>query len=443
MPADVGASGAPQPPAAGAARRALAGDRIDLRYKGFAPGIDGLPVADLVAQAPRLTEAGFTFPLLTMQQAAIEHNVAALAGYCRDHGVRLAPHGKSTMSPGLHARQLEAGAWALTAATVHQAAVYRSFGVPRILLANELADPEAVRWVARELADDPGFGFLCLADSVAGVRLLADAARGICADGRIEVMVEIGYPGGRAGCRTIEGALAVARAVGAAAPLSLAGVAGYEGLLGHDYTPQTAGAVTGYVRFLREAAAALLAAGLREPGGEFLVSCGGSAFFDLVTAGLTAAWPGREEVTVVLRCGSYVTHDDGMYEHSSPFARDASLGGPLRPALHIWAHVLSLPDPGRAIAGAGRRDLPYDTGLPRPKLVWRRGAPEPAPLAGTTTVKLNDHHAYLDTAAGEPLAVGDLIGFGISHPCSAFDRWRLIPVLDEQWRLAGVEHTFF
>lgn len=437
MPAD------PPPAQAGAARRALAEDPIDLRYKGFTPGVTAASVAALVAEAPRLTEAGFTFPLLTLQQAAVEHNVAALAGYCRDRGVLLAPHGKSTMAPGLHARQLAAGAWALTAATVHQVAVYRSFGVPRILLANELADELAIRWLARELADDPGFELLCLADSAAGTELLAAAASGICPPGRIKVLVEIGYPGGRAGCRTVDDALAVARAVTAATPLSLAGVAGYEGLLGHDYTAETAAAVTGYVRFLREAGEALLAAGLREPDGEFIASCGGSAFFDLVTDELTAAWPGGEAVTVVLRCGSYVTHDDGMYKDSSPFARDGSLGGPLRPALHIWAHVLSVPDPDRAIVAAGRRDLPYDSGLPPPKLVWRRGEAGPRPLAGATTVKLNDHHAYLDTAPEQPLVVGDLAGFGISHPCSAFDRWRLIPVLDERWRLVGCEHTFF
>jgi D-serine deaminase-like pyridoxal phosphate-dependent protein len=437
MPADAG------PPGAEAARRALADDAIDLRYKGFTPGVTAESVAALVARAPRLTEAGFTFPLLTLQQAAVEHNVAALARYCRDRGVLLAPHGKSTMAPGLHARQLASGAWALTAAAVHQVAVYRSFGVPRILLANELADETAIRWLARELAADPGFELLCLADSAAGTELLAGAAEGICEPGRIKVMVEIGYPGGRAGCRTVAEALDVARAVAAAAPLSLAGVAGYEGLLGHDYTPEVAAAVTRYVRSLRSAGEALLAAGLREPGREFIVSCGGSAFFDLVTDELTAAWPGGEAVTVVLRCGSYVTHDDEMYRDVSPFARDGSLGGPLRPALHIWAHVLSVPDPDRAIVAAGRRDLPYDSGLPMPKFLWRRGEPGPRPLAGATTVKLNDHHAYLDTAPAHPLAVGDLIGFGISHPCSAFDRWRLIPVVDEQWRLAGCEHTFF
>src|ERR1700728_1232988 len=100
--------------------RVLAGDLIDLRYKGFAPAISGESVASLAQRGCSLTDAGFTFPLLTLQRSAVEHNIAAMARYCREHGVQIAPHGKSTMSPELHALQLDAGAWALTAATVHE-----------------------------------------------------------------------------------------------------------------------------------------------------------------------------------------------------------------------------------------------------------------------------------------------------------------------------------
>jgi D-serine deaminase-like pyridoxal phosphate-dependent protein len=423
--------------------RALAGDLIDLRYKGFAPAISGQSVASLAQRGRSLTGAGFTFPLLTLQRSAVEHNIDAMARYCREHGVHIAPHGKSTMSPELHALQLDAGAWALTAATVHEVAVYRSFGVGRILLANELADEQAVRWLAAELAGDPDFEFSCLADSLAGVELLAGTAAELGDSGRIGVLVEIGYPGGRAGCRTTAEALAVARAVAAAPPLRLAGVAGYEGLLAGGGIAAAEVAVRGYLRSLENAASEVLRAGLHDEQREFVVSCGGSAFFDVVTRELTAGWPDGADVAVVLRCGSYVTHDDGMYAQVSPFARDASLGGPLRPALVAWAHVLSVPEPGLAIVGAGRRDLPYDSGPPMPKLVWRRGAAAPEVLAGAVTDHLNDHHAFLQLVADQQVAVGDLIGFGISHPCSAFDKWRLIPVVDDRWRVTGCVHTFF
>ena len=211
-------SGTPGSRATVSAAGMLAADRIDLRYKGLSPGADGLPVADLAERGASLTAAGFTFPLLTLQRSALEHNVRTMARYCREHGVQIAPHGKSTMSPELHAIQLAAGARALTAATIHQVAVYRAFGVRRVLLANELADVQAVRWLVGELAGHEDFEFTCFADSRAGVELLAAAAGHGIGPGRIGVLVEAGYQGGRAGCRTIGDVLAVAHAVSAAVP---------------------------------------------------------------------------------------------------------------------------------------------------------------------------------------------------------------------------------
>jgi D-serine deaminase-like pyridoxal phosphate-dependent protein len=393
-------------------------------------------LASLTARRPLLVDAGFSFPLLTIDRAAVEHNVAALSDWCRERNVLLAPHGKSTMSPELHALQLDAGAWALTAATVHEVAVFRSFGVRRVVLANEVVDDSAIRWLATQLADDPDFDFYCFADSVAGVDLLATAASETSPAGRIGVLVEVGYPDGRAGCRSVVDAVSVARAVENSTPLRLAGVAGYEGLLGRDAAPETVTAVTAYLRSLRAAAEAV-ADVRRVTSTEFLVSAGGSAYFDLVVAELTSSW------RLMLRSGSYVTHDDGLYEHVSPFARTVTEAGPLQPALLLWTHVLSVPDLDRAIVGAGRRDLPFDAGLPKPKFVWRRGVREPEALLGASTAKVNDHHGYVDTAPEHPLAVGDLVGFGISHPCTAFDKWRLIPMLDRSWHVIGGVHTFF
>src|SRR4051812_43223808 len=188
-----------------AALAALIDDAIDLRYKGLSPTVPDATLATLAARRPLLVDAGFSFPLLTIDRVAVEHNIAALADWCRDRDVLLAPHGKSTMSPELHAWQLAAGAWGMTAATVHEVAVYRHFEVPRIVLANEVVDDNAAGWLASELAADPDFDFYCFADSIRGLDLLA-AAAGACPDRRIGVLVEIGYPGGRAGCRTIEDA---------------------------------------------------------------------------------------------------------------------------------------------------------------------------------------------------------------------------------------------
>ena len=68
-----------------------------------------------------------------------------------------------------------------------------------------------------------------------------------------------------------------------------------------------------------------------------------------------------------------------------------------------------------------------------------RGLFEP----GARVTGLNDQHAYLELPAASPLKVGDLVGFGISHPCTTFDKWQLIYVVDDDYRIVDAIRTFF
>src|SRR5215831_3385365 len=279
--------------------------------KGFGVPAPGAAVSatSLGASRPSLFGPGFTMPVLVLREPAVAHNIGAMAAYCAAAGVKLAPHGKTTMAPQLFARQLAAGAWAITAATVGELQVYRAFGVPRALLANELTDPAGAAWLAGELAADPGFDCYVYADSLPGVRLLDEAVRQASPARPLPVLVELGYPGGRTGCRDLAAAEAVARAVAGSGSLRLAGAAGYEGLIGHDRSPQTIGKVTAYCRELRSLGELLAAAGLTPD--EMILSAGGSAFFDIVVRELASGWAGQAAPKVVLRSGVYIAFDHG------------------------------------------------------------------------------------------------------------------------------------
>ena len=222
--------------------------------KGFALLGTGQSVSasSLAATRPDAFGGQFTTPLLVLRDSALRHNAEAMARWCADAGVLLAPHGKTTMAPQLFARQLAAGAWAITAATAGQAQVYRSFGVSRILIANELTDRAGITWLARELTADPGWECYAYADSIAGVRLLDEALAAAGASRPLQVLVELGFPGGRTGCRTAAEALAVAEAVGQAPTLALAGCSGYEGGIGDDARAETLDAVASFCGELRE-----------------------------------------------------------------------------------------------------------------------------------------------------------------------------------------------
>jgi D-serine deaminase-like pyridoxal phosphate-dependent protein len=382
--------------------------------KSLPPASAGSTAAEFLATGPRLS--AFGTPLLVLSGPAMDANVERMAGWCAEHGVSIAPHGKTTMAPQLWRRQLRAGAWGITVATWSQARVAVAAGVDTIMLANSLVDPVGLAWLRGALDADPGLRVCTWADSPATV---AAMTAGLAPGRPVSVLVELGGPGGRTGARSRTEALATAEAIAASPVLTLGGVAGYEGSLAHDSTPAGLAAVDAYLKEL-----AALHGSLTYPG-PAVVTAGGSAYVDQVAQVLgPLAGP---DTAVVVRSGAYMIHDDGFYQGISPFSRHGS--EPLRSAMHVWARVVSRPEPGLAILDAGRRDVSFDEGLPVPQLAAPGLGAAARPLAGEISA-LNDQHAYLRLEPADPLAVGEVVRLGLSHPCTVFDKWRWIPVVE-------------
>jgi D-serine dehydratase len=417
------------------------------------PGVKGLPISEplrqgaIAVQGWNVLHGDTSFPVAVLKTSALRHNLAWMRAFCDRHGVQLAPHGKTTMCPQLFGAQLANGAWGITLATSTQVRVAHRFGVRRVLLANQLVARADVRAILQLLHDDPDFECIVLADSLAGVARLAEEVNAHPLVRPLPVLVELGLSGKRAGCRTPEEALTVARAVEGAPGLALAGFEGYEGLLADP------DAVASFVDCLCALALEADDEGLFETA-EILVSAGGSAYFDLVARSIgksSAKLHGLSRpLRPVLRSGCYVTSDHGMY-HDALAELDAregiAPGEGLRPALEIWSVVQSRPEPELAILTMGKRDASHDAGLPVPLLSHRPGPGAPHALpAGCEIVKMNDQHAYLRLPEGpvrEQLAVGDLVACGISHPCTTFDRWPLLLAVDDGYHVQGALNTFF
>ena len=421
--------------------RELEQTRLDWRFKAVPPEADGLTVRQYLERRPRLSDLGT--PLLTLDAGALDHNTRTVADWARESGVLLAPHGKTTMAPQLWQRQLAAGAWAITVANLPQLRVARAFGVSRLLLANPLLDPAGLAWVAREFAADPGFSLLCWADGERAVALMDEALRAAGAERPMEVCVELGGPGGRTGARDEETALRTAEAVRRSPVLALAGVGGYEAAVAGEGEADTRrAAVDAYLHRLARVHRRLAdrgdygdpAARAGSASARPVLTAGGSCFPDQVAEVLGGA-AAETGAVVVIRSGAYQVHDDGLYRDSSPFGRPGSAGAApgapaLRSAMHAWSRVLSRPEPGLALLDGGRRDLSFDAGLPAPQLV--RGGPVLAGEGAAAEVTaLNDQHAFVRGPGTALLRVGDVVRLGLSHPCTVFDRWTLIPVLDD------------
>jgi len=425
------------------------GDRvIDSRTKGLPPGVTGLRLSEVGRQGWNLLREDLPLPVAVLREDALANNSRWMRAFVTRTGALLAPHGKTTMSPQLFSRQIADGAWGITLATVQQARVARMAGVRRILLANEPVGRLEIGWLLAELRSDPEFELLCLVDSVAGVHRLAEAAGAMPAGRPIEVLLEIGDAGGRCGCRDMASALDVARAVGSAAPhLALRGVEAFEGL--HQHTPGAEGALRAEDLLRRVVAVAERLDGEGAFGhAPAILSAGGSAFYDLVTKVFADAQLSRTP-RVILRSGCYLTHDAGLYARSFAEIRDRSqtaceIEGGFLNALEVWAYVLSVPEPGRAVLGAGRRDFGDDAARPVPLHLFRPGrdtrpeAPPPGRIAA-----VNDQHAHLELDEGADVRVGDMIALGVSHPCTTFDKWRVIPMVDAHYTVTAAIETFF
>ena len=329
--------------------------------------------------------------------------------------------------PGV-GRAAGAGAWGITVADVRQLGVAVSFGVPRVLVANEVTAARDLATLAAAVSTGESELFVFV-DNARSVRLLAEEL-GRAAAPTLGVFVELGLPGGRCGVRTDDDLDDVLAAIGNAGPmLACVGVAGYEGIVDIADRPT----VDRFVARLIDASKRIGSS----TDESVLVSAGGSIFFDRVVDGILDA--DLPDTRLVLRSGAYVTHDDGMYADKSPFTGiDA-----FEAALELWSSVLSRPEPGRAVLGLGRRDAPFDAGLPVVRHIVAGGDPPVATGEGYVVAKLNDQHAYLDVPPAAVIQPGDLVGCGVSHPCSAFDRWRTVLMVNGALDVTGALRTYF
>lgn len=415
--------------------------KLDWRTKALPPHAEARAGPELAELDLSILGGDLLMPVAVIRETALRNNIAEMQAFADRIGALLCPHGKTSMSPELFAMQLEAGAWGMTAATAHHVRVYRRLGIRRILLANQLVAKADSDFVLSEIAADPEFDFYCLVDSEAATDRLAEAARRAACPRPLQVMIETGLPGGRTGLRDPEAALPLARRIAAAAPwLSLRGIEVFEGI--RQTAPNARGEAAGMIGVAVSAAEAIAQEGL--PGdGPLLLSAGGSAFLDLCAVGLPERLSGRD-VQRVIRPGCYVTHDSGLYERITRPGGSPRPGLPdLMPALEVWGAVLSVPEPELAIVGVGKRDISSDVEPPVP--LWRAVEGDLAslrPAEGMKVAGMWDQHLSLTVAPGM-LRVGDLVGFGISHPCSTFDRWKALFTVDEERRVTGAVTTLF
>jgi D-serine deaminase-like pyridoxal phosphate-dependent protein len=280
-------------------------------------------------ESPSLLE-GVSLPAAAVFDSALAHNITWMQRFADDHGAQLAPHGKTTMTPALFRRQLDAGAWGITLATAVQCAAAFEHGVTRLLMANQLVGRPNMAIVAALVERDADY--CCLVDSVANVEALNEYFGQRHLD--LQVLVELGVPGGRCGVRDDAELKKLVEAIATAPAVTLCGIEGYEGLIGGEHTIDR---VRDYGQRLVDTMRELRSAGAfaeRTP----IITAAGSQWFDLIAEAFDRS-DLRDECIPILRPGCYVVHDHRSYRDAmvEVKARHPDLEGELEPALAVFA----------------------------------------------------------------------------------------------------------
>lgn len=416
---------------------------VDGRTKGIPVGTAPFPLAEIGKKGWNLLKGDLPLPQMVLRRSKLDHNLKVFADYVASVGASLAPHGKTTMAPQLFAEQIGAGAWGITAATVQQAAVMHHFGVPRVLMANQLIGRANVLGAAALLNGDKDFEFYTYVDSKAQLAEITRHLQGVALKRPLRLLIEIGTMGGRTGLRDEAEAIALAHEVAALDParIRFAGLSLFEGIIPGG--EQQLGMVRAFANKVAEVALAL-PKGLFEGLEEFILSGGGSGHFDVIAdrfGKVSLPVP----VRVVLRSGCYITMDHGGYARTQEAARldpTRSWKSKLEPAIEAWGLVQSMPEPGLALVTFGKRDVPYDSALPKPLQLYRPGTGF-LPVGEAEVKALNDQHGFVSLGADCDWQVGDMVVCGISHPCTAFDKWQFLPIVDDDYTVIDGVLTYF
>jgi len=417
---------------------------LDASQKGFPHHSGPLRRSAIGEQGWNVLRGDLPLPLAVIRRDALEGNLNWMQRFAGDHGVGLAPHGKTTMSPQLFRRQLDAGAWGLTFATVGQLRAGVAAGATRCIIANQVFRAIDLQGIDDLKRSHIGLSVAFLVDSLEQLALIEAWKTTNKGTQPHDVLLEIGVNGGRTGCRTHEQALALAQRLKSSKATCLVGIECYEGLGAVGETAADRAYAESLMERVRDIAQACDEQQLYETD-EILLTAGGSAIFDLVADHLKLKL--SRPVRGLLRSGCYVTHDHGTYHRfMNSVAQRMGCGHGLHAAMEVWAAVQSCPEPGLAILTVGKRDISYDLELPIPMGYRPQGRAAIAAAPGDWKIGgMNDQHAYLRGTGNEhkALRVGDLVVLGISHPCTTFDKWRWMPVVDADYNVCDAIVTYF
>lgn len=384
-----------------------------------------------------------SFPVAVINEQSLLKNAQWMQNFSENAQVKLAPHGKTSMAPELFKLQLEQGCWGISLATVPQVFNAYNSGVKCIILANQLIGQYHFKMIA-DLLERGDLTFYCFVDSIENAQQLDEyfSQRGIT----LNILIELGVVGGRCGWRDFDDISLLIDILTQSSSLKLCGLSFYEGVI-HGKDAQEN--ICQFIDKVKEVANKLIQANAFAHQ-EVILTGAGSAWYDVVAKQLMMNVDENSiNYQVIIRPGCYLIHDTGIYQNAQTQVLERSqlacdISGELISSLELWAYVHSVPEPGLAIIGLGKRDVAFDAGLPTPEYVYRPGEQVPTKVSESWQVThIMDQHCMMTIEPSASLKPGDIVIFSSSHPCLTMDKWRHIGIIDENFMVNKTIATFF
>jgi D-serine deaminase-like pyridoxal phosphate-dependent protein len=328
-------------------------------------------------------------PALLVDLDILERNLGRVAGYAKEHGLRLRPHTKTHKSVHIARLQLQSGAVGLTVAKVSEAEVMLGAGPADLLVAFPIvghAKLQRLTEVARRARVTVAL------DSAFAAHQLSDAAR--AAQVEIGVLAEVDVGLGRVGVSPGEPLLQLAQSIANLPHLRFEGVTFYPG---HIKSLDEAGLHA--LAQMSELVQSILA-DFRRAGIEVRIVSGGSTptlFHSHEIAGLTE-----------IRPGTYVFNDLNTVRSGGCCMEDC--------AASILATVVSTARPSQMILDGGSKTFSSDRPVNSADVTFGHITEAP----GARFHKMNEEHGFVDlTRAEREFAVGDRVHVIPNHICVA------------------------
>lgn len=327
-------------------------------------------------------------PVLVIDRDALDRNIARMAQFAADNGLKLRPHAKTHKSADVARRQIAAGAIGLCCAKLGEAEALADTGITGILITSPVVSaPAAARLAA---LNERTAGLMCAADNPRAVAAIARAI-GDRGGPPLTVLIDVDPGIHRTGVASAETAVELYRAIAAEPALIYGGVQYYCGLQQHiESFVERDAAMRDRADYLRDVIAALEAAGGKPP----IVSGGGTGTHRIdATLGLFTE----------LQVGSYVFMDD-QYRACALTPADGEI--PFETALMVDTRVISANSPGMVTVDAGFKSLATDA---KPPLVIDGAVP------GTVFFFMGDEQGALVNMAGDLPELDAMVTLGAPH----------------------------